>query len=1211
MENSFPGSGSARLFSLILLSTVGALGGRLDPAFDPGVGPNGPIRSVLPLPDGRILVVGDFSQWGSTAAHHLVRLESNGALDTTYSGPTEPAFQPHQLWLADDGKILVGGDLNLAGGAQRGLVRLMTDGSLDESFHARLDAEPAEVVVLPNGLIGVAGEFTKVSDLKVPGLARLVSNGTPDPDFHFPGTDVTGHARSLVALTDGSWLVSGLSAASVNSGLVGLLRFHSDGSLDPEYRLDGGGLSDGVFSRTLSLFPDGGVLLDSTFEVRRLTSEGYLDPTFEPKGIAGTAPDFVFALPNGSILARSSVGVTVGGQSRGLVRLQANGQLDTTFNLELGRNPAAGIIVPTAVGATALGEIYLAGNFDSVEGQPRPGLARLLSHDPSAPPTLQWSADQITSVRRLGPLTLTVLREGDLSQPARVDYTTRNGMAQGGQDFKATNGTIRFGVGENFRLLKLETLAPDSVLGDRQFSVVLTNALALTDTVTFSNLVSDVVLVTVTNQVTFTNFVTLTNEIALTNQVVVTNEITLTPQIISTNEVTFTNVVTVIDQVAMTNVVALTNLVTITNLVAFTNVVTLTNTVAFTNVVVLTNSVALTNQLAFTNIVTVTNVVATTNEVASVNAAVAALGSVTEIGVHLLEERSTVEFSISALSVAEPIGVMGLGFRRTNGLGVPAAVTWRVTNNVGQDFAPTQGIVVFGTGEATAIIPLVIHDNAVAEGNRTYLLELASNGFRATPSGLTNTAITIVDNDDPGFGGDGFNAPIAQFLPVGSNQTLVLGGFLTVHGTAQANAAWLRNDGRIADFARPPAGPIDGPTLRLFGALAPSGGYFLAGQLGGTKEVPEQVAKFLADGTIDPGFSAAPLPEGLNSVVGLPDGSALLVGDSSEFNGSRRVGDRSVARGVFRHLRANGTVDELLETQTFLTGTPQVAALPDGRFLASGVATYFESATSNQSANTNLQAGDLIQFLPNGNVDPGFKVAFAAPTDRVGNEGGNDFISSFWRQADGQWVILGSFTSVNGQPVVGLTRLAANGSRDVSFPSEVPAPNTSFLAGAALPTGGFVALTVELSLFSNPLLRWYDATGRPDLRFPSYLLGSNSRQQLRLAVLSDGTVFVGGTLRSVSGHARFRFAYFTPDGQLGTDQPLAKFPFTASAGGLPGIDFIARASGAAYVLEQSANLSNWVPQPPVSLAPGHQRFTFDPAAANQGFFRVRWQPSGP
>jgi uncharacterized delta-60 repeat protein len=83
--------------------------GSLDASFNPGAGPNSGVRCLALEPDGKILIGGIFTSVGGVPRGRLARLNADGSLDASFS-PGEGASEVVR-WLAPqaDGKVLVVG----------------------------------------------------------------------------------------------------------------------------------------------------------------------------------------------------------------------------------------------------------------------------------------------------------------------------------------------------------------------------------------------------------------------------------------------------------------------------------------------------------------------------------------------------------------------------------------------------------------------------------------------------------------------------------------------------------------------------------------------------------------------------------------------------------------------------------------------------------------------------------------------------------------------------------------------------------------------------------------------------------------------------------------------------------------------------------------------------------------------------------------------
>ena len=133
-------------FMLALVTAAVFLGARLagasttlDAAFKPVLATPGVVRGIAPLPDGKIIVIGDFTSIGGNPCKKIARLNLDGSVDTAFQLTTEiDVTRIDAVAVQSDGKILIGGYLTHYGETRSHayLFRLNADGSRDTSFNA-------------------------------------------------------------------------------------------------------------------------------------------------------------------------------------------------------------------------------------------------------------------------------------------------------------------------------------------------------------------------------------------------------------------------------------------------------------------------------------------------------------------------------------------------------------------------------------------------------------------------------------------------------------------------------------------------------------------------------------------------------------------------------------------------------------------------------------------------------------------------------------------------------------------------------------------------------------------------------------------------------------------------------------------------------------------------------------------------------------------
>lgn len=301
----------------------------------------------------------------------------------------DPSFDPGagasgwvtRLELQPDGRVLVGGFFTTIDGVPRNRVaRLNTDGGLDASF-TTLGGGPNDAIyalaLQPDGRVLVGGLFTQVDGTPRNRVARLNANGSLDASFN-PGTGANNWVFDIALQPDGRAVLAGYFTNYDGTPRNRVVRVNANGSLDGSFN-PGTGANDVIYA--VAVQPDGRILLGGRFtsfngtarnRIVRLNADGSVDASFNP---GAGADHWVYAIalqPDGRILLGGFF-TAFDGVPRGRVaRLNADGSLDATFDPGTGAN---GWVYDVAVQPD--GRVLLAGDFTSIDGAPRGRIGRL------------------------------------------------------------------------------------------------------------------------------------------------------------------------------------------------------------------------------------------------------------------------------------------------------------------------------------------------------------------------------------------------------------------------------------------------------------------------------------------------------------------------------------------------------------------------------------------------------------------------------------------------------------------------------------------------------------------------------------------------------------------------------------------------------------------------------------------------------------------
>lgn len=187
--------------------------GTLDASFSAGMGFDGAVTGIAPAGDGSgaVYIVGGFTKYNGTAANRIAKLGASGSVDGGFSSGSgfgvAPVEIPQAIALANDGSgsIYIAGTFTAYNGTStQRVVRLKSDGTLDSGF------SPGAFLGGMANVFSLASANDGSGDVYVGGLffrcfVRLKVDGSPDPKFE-PGLGFgfDNIVFSIAPTTDGS-----------------------------------------------------------------------------------------------------------------------------------------------------------------------------------------------------------------------------------------------------------------------------------------------------------------------------------------------------------------------------------------------------------------------------------------------------------------------------------------------------------------------------------------------------------------------------------------------------------------------------------------------------------------------------------------------------------------------------------------------------------------------------------------------------------------------------------------------------------------------------------------------------------------------------------------------------------------------------------------------------------------------------------------------
>lgn len=374
----------------------------VDITFKSGSGLSGSaVRTIVVQPDGKILVGGSFNTFNNAGRNGILRLDANGNLDSSFNpgfgidinqNEKPLAYQEkyvQTIALQQNGKILVGGNFDSFNGViRKNLVRLNSDGSLDQSFNAGgsgismygLTILVHSIVVQPDDKILVGGVFFGYNDVARSGLVRLNADGSLDNSFNNGGSGTYSLIETIALQNDGKILIGGFfpDFNGVKASL--LARLNPDGSIDASFPINK--LSSGTYVSKIKVQADGRILIAGKFNLYgetfrpnlvRLTTNGELDASFSP-----SVDQYMFI---NALELQADGKILIGGSLRmftnppgDLQRLLEDGSTDSSFNPN---NITVGSFTIMAIAVRPANQILIGGSFTQVGAFSRNYFAQL------------------------------------------------------------------------------------------------------------------------------------------------------------------------------------------------------------------------------------------------------------------------------------------------------------------------------------------------------------------------------------------------------------------------------------------------------------------------------------------------------------------------------------------------------------------------------------------------------------------------------------------------------------------------------------------------------------------------------------------------------------------------------------------------------------------------------------------------------------------
>jgi uncharacterized delta-60 repeat protein len=334
------------------------------------------VQTIKALPEGKLLVGGNFTSYNSQVSHHIIQLNADGSKDNAFTS-TGLGRAVNAINILPDGRLFTGGDFTVfANEYSFYKIVLNGNGSVNRMFGSthNLNASSYRSLQLASGKLLVSGIFSHYNGQPANRLIRLNTDGSVDPDFNTGSGFEGSWVWAMTEQADGKILVGGFFNNFNGTPANSMVRLNPDGSLDNTFNI-GSGFDYAVES--IVILPDGKLLIGGWFiefnnqlvnGLVKLDANGTRDESFTSPAEPLYISDLVLQT-DGKIIVGISI---IEANNQYVFRINPDGTRDNTFNIGSGFNNGV-----NAIEIDQNGKIIAAGSFTTFQGNTVGGIVRL------------------------------------------------------------------------------------------------------------------------------------------------------------------------------------------------------------------------------------------------------------------------------------------------------------------------------------------------------------------------------------------------------------------------------------------------------------------------------------------------------------------------------------------------------------------------------------------------------------------------------------------------------------------------------------------------------------------------------------------------------------------------------------------------------------------------------------------------------------------
>lgn len=361
--------------------------GSYDPSFNTLIAATtGIIYEISPQPDGKIIIVGSFVKYNNVTVNRVARILATGDLDNSFITGSASSANITNVGVLPDGKILLTGNFTSFNGFQTNrIVRLYGDGRVDPDFSIGngFDDDVSAMAIQSDGKIILGGKFLNYNGIVANRIVRINYDGSTDNRF-LSGTGFSaGAVQKIKADRSGAIMIGGSFTGNYNGNDVSrVCILNPDGMLKTDIDFGSGPASASVLA--LENDQEGSWYIAGSFSVfdglnqgrlAKINPSGEYDTGYLSAGIGFDNSVFkVLPLEDKKTMVFGNFKKFNGVSVSRIMRLLEDGSRDVNFNaLQSGANN----LIKNAV-LQSDGKVVFGGNFTKYNDAPMNRIARIL-----------------------------------------------------------------------------------------------------------------------------------------------------------------------------------------------------------------------------------------------------------------------------------------------------------------------------------------------------------------------------------------------------------------------------------------------------------------------------------------------------------------------------------------------------------------------------------------------------------------------------------------------------------------------------------------------------------------------------------------------------------------------------------------------------------------------------------------------------------------